>query len=195
MQFKAAATVESDRSPQVSVHRDRHCSVHATTEPSMACRMRHLLSIAAIAVSLASPASAGWEWTQWGMTTHAVRLAGPAGLGRLDAPLARSRLRMLFTVDVTMDGLDLSARLGFGRSGRLGLIELRPVDPAQGCVSASAVLARRYGRPVSQRFAPSERLLWADAGEGNLIEYRRSEEGGCVIRLTPLPRRQPYLGG
>lgn len=157
--------------------------------------MRHLLSIAALAASLATPASAGWEWTHWGMTPHAVRLAGPAGLARLDAPLARSRLRMLFSIDMTVDGLDVSGRLGFGRSGHLGLIELRPVDPVQGCIAASAVFARRYGRPVSQRFSPSERLLWADAGAGNLIEYRRGADGDCVIRLTPLPKRQPYLGG
>ncbi|WP_187972459.1 hypothetical protein [Aquibium microcysteis] len=160
----------------------------------MAAAMLRLLSIIVLASLCTTPARAEWEWTRWGMTTHAVRLAAPANLVRLDEPVGRSRLRMLFSVETEMMGIAVLARLGFGRGGELGMVELRPVDPAVGCPAASGELARRLGAPVSQRRSPSPRLLWAEAGI-NLIEFRSAGDGACIIRLTPLPKRQPYLGG
>jgi len=156
--------------------------------------MSRLLSIVALAAVITTPARAEWEWTRWGMTTHAVRLAAPAGLVRLDEPVGRSRLRMLLSVEIETLGIPVRARLGFSRAGELGMVELRPVDPVRDCPAASAELSRRLGDPVSQRSTPTARLLWADAGT-NLVEYRGAGDGACVIRLTPLPRRQPYLGG
>lgn len=156
--------------------------------------MRYFLPFIVIATCISSPARAGWEWTRWGMTPHAVRLAAPVNLARIEEPVARSRLEMLLAVDVRTDGIDFRARLGFGELGQLGMVELRPVDAARDCAPASKALARRHGAPVSLRRAPTERLLWADADAGNLVEFRRVG-GACVIRVSPLPRRKPYLRG
>lgn len=156
--------------------------------------MWRLLSIIALATLISTPARAAWDWTRWGMTTHAVRLAAPAGLVRLDEPVGRSRLRVLFSVEAEAVGIAVQARLGFSRDGQLGMVELRPVDPGRDCKAASDELSRLHGAPVSQRHSPSVRLLWADDGE-NLIEFRSAADGACVIRLTPLPQRRPYLGG
>ncbi|MDN2580165.1 hypothetical protein [Aquibium sp. ELW1220] len=156
--------------------------------------MSRLLSIIALAAVITTPARAEWEWTRWGMTTHAVRLAAPADLVRLDEPVGRSRLRMLLSVEIETMGIAAHARLGFSRAGELGMVELRPVDPVRDCPAAAEALSRRLGDPVSQRHTPSQRLLWSDDGT-NLIEFRSAGDGACVIRLTPLPKRQPYLGG
>lgn len=157
--------------------------------------MRLLLFAIAFATLASTSAWAGWEWTEWGMTRHAARLAAPAGTGRVDEPVAGSNLTMLLAVDVESSGIDFQARLGFSEYGELGLVELRPSDEARDCEAASDALMRQHGAPVSRRLSPSQRWLWADAESDTLVEFTRGGDGGCLIRLTPLPRRNPYLRG
>lgn len=164
--------------------RTGHCTV-----------MRHLLPVIALATCFSTPAWAGWEWTNWGMTTHAVRLAAPKQPARLDEPVKGASLTMRLAVDIETAGIGFRARLGFSEFGELGLVEMRPVDEVRDCAAASRALARLHGAPVSRRVVPTERLLWADAERDSLVEFTRDEDGACLIRLTPLPRRNPYLRG
>ncbi|RST87096.1 hypothetical protein EJC49_07455 [Aquibium carbonis] len=157
--------------------------------------MRLFLFAIAFSTCVSTPARAGWEWTNWGMTQHAARLAAPAGTGRVDEPVAGSSLTMLLAVDVEASGIDFQARLGFSEFGELGLVELRPSDEVRDCDAASDALLQQHGAPVSRRSSPSQRWLWADAERDTLVEFSRGDDGSCLIRLTPLPRRNPYLRG
>lgn len=157
--------------------------------------MWRLFSLIVIATCISTPASAGWEWTDWGMTPHAVRMAAPTQPMRLDEPAKGASVTMRLAVDIETAGIGFRARLGFSEFGELGLVEMRPVDEVRDCAAASRALARLHGAPVSRRVVPTERLLWADAERDSLVEFTSGRDGACLIRLTPLPRRNPYLRG
>lgn len=157
--------------------------------------MWRLFSLIVIATCASTPAFAGWEWTSWGMTQHAARLAAPTQPVRLDEPVEGSSLTMRLAVDIETAGIGFRARLGFSAFGELGLVEMRPVDDVRDCAAVAEALARLHGAPVSRRVAPTQRLLWADADRDSLVEFTRDEAGACLIRLMPLPRRNPYLRG
>lgn len=151
--------------------------------------MRYI--IAAIALMLvATPAAAGWQGAEWGMTRAEVREALNLPLAEAPAPNEKHGSPDLLTRFSTQ-GLEFRVRLSFGRtSGRLEDIEFR-LDNDRPCTDVEHLLSGMFGAPERVEVSIMRGSSWRDTGRGNrvaLISFPRSSgRDHCGFGYSPLP--------
>jgi len=146
-----------------------------------------MMNIAAsLAVLISTPAFAGWQWSNWGMTPQQVTAAAPDRIGpyhdaKLDTPSLISEL----VTTHHAEGFDFSVAMLFDRSTS-GLAQVRLLlnDPdGMQCSALSGSLRNVYGPPETVAVMGFRR--WRDTAHGNLITIEPL--GGCWLVYEPIP--------
>jgi hypothetical protein len=146
--------------------------------------------IAALALFISTPAFAGWQWTQWGMTPDQVKAAaapgtvGPYNDPKLDTPAAATRLVTNYYTKLYA----FSVAMSFDRRSQ-GLSQVRLLLNEGGdrnhlmCAELYGEMQRVYGDP--DRAASPRLSVWRDAAHDNLITLDANQ--GCWLVYEPIP--------
>lgn len=139
---------------------------------------------------ISTPAFAGWQWTDWGMSPDQVAAHAPVRTAaysdaKIDTPALQSRL---VTTHRAM-GFDFSVAMLFDRQTH-GLEQVRLLlREAGACPSLEGELRRVYGEP--EAFASMGVRRWRDVAGQNMITLQPI--GGCWLVYEPIPTRSSGL--
>lgn len=132
------------------------------------------LFILPASVLFASPANAGWQWTDWGMTLEQVAAAAPA------AAVSDNSFRF------TGGGIEFVATM-IADSGGLSRVVLVPVKQGQ-CQAVQDALRQTYGRSETGEDA------WRDEPHGTSVRLVDMSYTDCSVVYEPI-RRGGQQGG
>lgn len=144
-------------------------------------------------VMIASPAEAGWQGAEWGMTVDQTRtrlaatlpgLANGSGGPAYSSSQHTVRLTGRYQSGTHRFRLDLA----FDSSERLALIELRPDDMTK-CWALRGDLRDRYGAAhEAPTTAVYEINRWRIPADNNVVELNIMKGGTttCVLKYRPL---------
>lgn len=141
-------------------------------------RVLTTITIAAASVALASPASADWSYTRWGMTpAQVVRASG--GTARLAdvAPAPGQTYIIKATGTVQSGGLQFASDFRFA-ADRLVSVTLYLRQGT--CVSAMAALEEKYG---PRRRGMMGEYNWTSASENVRVELEMGSS--CIVSYRP----------
>jgi hypothetical protein len=151
--------------------------------------MGRFLPIACAAAALSSPAVAGWQTTNWGMTPEEVRAAtnGNAAIGG-GAATDRSRENALTVGNVGMhsSGWHQFRSVFYYQGNRLAAVKLKLLNGERGCGSLWADMETAYGRPIKDsRGQLLHFALWHDNAKNNRVSLSEAGET-CTLDYQPL---------
>ncbi len=157
--------------------------------------MRLLVAIV-LSLFLATPASADWQYTKWGMSVAALTSMGnvsrtvpphQTGGNTLDV-----RADVVMTSGVTLGSVFYTVYYYF-RSDRLAMVALTPKNEQDG-IDIGKLLETKYGPPErEQRMGQNEgwpgcviRRRWRSERDGNLITFLNRCGSHFEVRYEPL---------
>ena len=123
---------------------------------------------------LASPAAAGWQWTEWGMPLEQVASAAP------EAAVADNSFRFVG------GGIEFVATM-FADNGGLSRVVLVPVELGQ-CQAVQDALRQAYGRSDTGKDA------WRDEPHQTYVRLVDMSYTDCSVVYEPI-RRGGQQGG
>lgn len=145
--------------------------------------MRIALSLAAAAVTVATPASADWSFTRWGMTpAQVVRASG--GTARLeDVPPSRGQTHIVRAVGTVRSGdLRFTAHYRFFND-RLVSVTLLPTSGS--CSAVHQAIGSKYGRAEPRNQFMPFRSRWSSRSD-NLTVTVEPFTTDCDVTYRPL---------
>ena len=147
--------------------------------------MRKILTAAMLAAIVASPASAHWQYTKWGMTPDQVIAAsgGSVQRGNGDRSVQGDATRGATGTYVAGD-LTFNANFWFGAKGLASTtLSLKDDDK---CKDVQRDLLAKYGTPVEFSGGSVQRRMWADKSTGNRVVLISTGLGYCELQYAPL---------
>ena len=151
------------------------------------------LAVATFGVAMAvsgveTPASADWQYTQWGMSPADVQAAsdGTAVVNQ-DRSLDAADLKAGLTAFYRGDKRPFTAVFLFDSAGKLATVTLNPTDRIS-CGPIRQSLDAHYGTPASlnqQQFGQTAR--WNDVEGDNVVVFLDLGQGNCSIQYSSLP--------
>ena len=149
------------------------------------------LGIAALAAG-SGPASADWQYTQWGMTPDQVKAAsGEVAQDNPDRRLDADGFSAKLTAAFKGEAIPFTAVFLFNAQDRLRYVTLSPVDRIS-CPLIVDTLAAHYGPPEGRADMVHARTMrWDDVANDNLVVYLDLGGGDCTIQYSKLPPTRP----
>lgn len=147
--------------------------------------MKVVAYAAVLACAISSPASAHWQFTNWGMTPEQVIASsnGSAKAGPGDKS-AQNGDRLLAVGTYSAGDYTFSANFWFGPKGLTG-VSLALHDDGQ-CTSVRRDLLAKYGPPVEETGSSVQRRSWNDQQGGNRIVLIETGLGYCELQYSSL---------
>ena len=130
------------------------------------------------AILSASPALAGWQWTEWGMTVDEVLKIAPKEVEA--SPTGDGETVYAY---IEAAGFPFSAQLNFFGSGRLNEVVLFPVEKQCPEIISAMVLTYGEGGYRGRNRIGYDVITWSDFRSGNRVELRTNV---CSIMYSPL---------
>lgn len=147
--------------------------------------MRAFIVGALTLLAAASPASAEWQFTNWGMSVDEVVAASGGSVERYNGSPGQRIMGSNFQAkgSYSAGGYDFESEFYFDPSGRLSVIRLMLIDYSQ-CGSMREMMQGIYGSSAEGGLF-RETQAWYDSDRGNVV--RTTQVGGmCFIAYTPL---------
>ena len=143
-------------------------------------------SLAAFVV-LAEPASASWQYTQWGMLPAEVKTASDAtAVDNSDRRLDADGLKAELVAPFQGATLPFTAVFLFGIRDRLAVVTLNPRD-RESCGQIPDILRAHYGPPLaSEGLEKAKSARWNDYGNDNVVNFLDLGGGNCSIQYSRL---------
>lgn len=130
-----------------------------------------------------SAASAGWQWTDWGMTEAQVRSAsGGAAVPNANRGEDAGDIRASLAAPFRAAGISTTAYFGFLPDSTLTLVRLVPTQSSD-CSSLLGLLKNAYGIP--EEVSDGEYLditRWRDELNGNIVLFMTVVEDDCSVQ-------------
>lgn len=142
---------------------------------------------ALVLIAAASPASANWQYTTWGMTREQVARAAPGGTIDVD-PSTRSSVdgdKILLEAPYTAGTFNFTAGFGFDSTDHLDRVHL--VLQSGDAASLHVALVKRYGDPKhedSDFDAFGGRITWITADQTIVLSQSDSAAPGVTPGVT-----------
>jgi hypothetical protein len=136
--------------------------------------------------AMAAPATAGWQYTKWGMTPEEVSAASngsaPESLGTSGDAIEGLEIGNVGTYRADVQ---VFQAIYYYRAGGLARVKLKTT---QGCDGLINRLRAAYGQPDFDNRSPVVRqVTWSDRDMGNRVHY--TGVGDCSIDYEPLESR------
>lgn len=137
-------------------------------------------------LGFSSPALAGWEYTQWGMSAKEVAAASNGAVSILETPVPGANMLIEAEGMYWLEGKYVPARFFFDED-RLQMVRLKMTgDPA--CWSVRRSLESEYGRPFSDTPTPVMSVTkWHNQDQGDTIEFSGLGDV-CYIKYASIDR-------
>lgn len=139
----------------------------------------------------ARPASADWQYTQWGMSPAQVTTASEGrAVENRDRSLDAGGLKAELAAPYQGASLPFTAVFLFGLRDRLAAVTLSPRDIGV-CGKLPALLQAHYGPPVAREGVDKALTArWNDYGNNNAVNFLDLGSGGCSIQYSRLRETQ-----
>ena len=147
---------------------------------------RKMMPIALACAAIASPASAHWQFTQWGMTPTQVIEASKGTASAGDGAKAARGDDTVGAVGTYVAGATtFTTKFWFGQQGLSTVaLQLRDYDK---CVDVQRDLLAKYGEPVEKTGdADIQRRMWVDKAGGNRVALLNMSIGFCQVEYSAL---------
>lgn len=146
-----------------------------------------------VALLIAAPAHADWQYSRWGMTPDQV-IAASKGAARIPTAAEAAALNgprqtqrpTLAVAEHSAAGIRLSVRFVFD-NGRLALVATEVTRPTDAEPLRQALMMQ-YGQPAFvSRTSFMTHLGWSDRERGNKVEFLHTRTGaGSSVAYSPL---------
>ena len=148
--------------------------------------MRKIVVVVAMAVAV--PANAHWQFTKWEMTPEQV-IAASAGTAQLGSgeKSAQGDATKGAVGSYIAGGYQFSVNYWFNASGLSG-VGLMLRDDNQ-CLALQRDLLAKYGEPVERSGGAVQRRMWADKEASNRVVLISTGMGFCELQYAPLLSR------
>lgn len=150
-----------------------------------------VLAAFALLACIAPPASAGWQYAQWGMSAAEVARASAGRASAIADSEQESRSNEASLAKLTAafksGSLAFRADFLFDRGNeRLNRVALK-LDDGSRCASLQESLAQKYGKPLESLDEPAiKRFDWHDKAKGNGVRYVYIGPSSCFLDYFPL---------
>ena len=159
--------------------------------------MKWRWTLAIVAAFAASPASANWQYTRWGMTPAEIAAAAPVHVGMVDLPaLSTPTSRVKAGAVYQASGMDFTVAFGFDAADHLNRVTLYPSNLHQ-CSDLNQLLRSVYGDPPPAGItttAVATAKTWRDERGGNIIHFLIigdwSNPSNCSVAYEPIRTRE-----
>ncbi len=137
------------------------------------------------AMTLASQASANWQYSKWGMTpAELIAASNGQATAASGTKSAQGSETMDATGSYTAYEYQFRSMFWFGSNG-LSRVSLSLRDDQQ-CTELRRDLLGQYGEPVETTGTSVQRRLWSDKERSNAVALVETGLGYCELQYTPI---------
>jgi hypothetical protein len=150
--------------------------------------MRAQLIVGFAILTASSPAFAGWQFTNWGMTPAQVVVAskGTAQLGNGEpGDRMKDSPHVVGAVGTYSSGTHHFRATYYFDGGKLSLVMLKLTNGTNGCGMLWADMKSAYGKPFSEKGGLINDAIWHDVAKNNFVAVLEIGEL-CNLSYKPL---------